>query len=177
MAAIYGAVAVTDTKLLATAALLRSQWADPASQYFYPINGADQQRGIGPLLGRYPGDVYDGDTDAQVGDHPWAVSTANFAELYYRLAKQITTAGTVPLDNLSTSFFSQVGVDASTTPAAAAAALQNAGDQMLQAVVFHSDHLELSEQFDATSGYEKSVSNLSWSYASFLSAVRAKNAI
>ena len=177
MAAIYGAIAVTDTKLLATAALLRSQWADPTSKYFYPINGADQQRGIGPLLGRYPGDVYDGDTDAQVGDHPWPVSTANFAEVYYRLAKQITTAGTVPLDNLSTNFFSQVGVDTSTTPAAAAAALQSAGDQMLQAVVFHSDHLELSEQLDATSGYEKSVSNLSWSYASFLSAVRAKNPI
>jgi glucoamylase len=48
---------------------------------------------------------------------------------------------------------------------------------MLQAVVFHSDHLELSEQFDATSGYERSVSNQSWSYASFLSAVRASNAI
>jgi len=45
------------------------------------------------------------------------------------------------------------------------------------AVVFHSDHLELSEQFDATSGYEKSVANLSWSYASFLSALRARNAI
>ena len=89
----------------------------------------------------------------------------------------ITTAGTVPLDANSASFFSQVGVDASTTPAAAAAALQSAGDQMLQAVIFHSDHLELSEQFDATTGYEKSVSNLSWSYASFLSAVRAKNAI
>ena len=174
MAAIYGAVALTDTKLLATAALLRSQWADPTSKYFYPINGADQQRGIGPLLGRYPGDVYDGDTDAQVGDHPWAVSTANFAELYYRLAKQITTGGTVPFDNLSTYFFSQVGVDAQTTPAVAAAALQGAGDQMLQAIMFHSDHLELSEQFDATSGYEKSVSNLSWSYASFLSAVRAR---
>jgi glucoamylase len=176
MAAIYGAVSVSDTKLLATAALLRSQWADPASPYFYPINGADQQRGLGPMLGRYPGDVYDGDTDALVGDHPWAVSTANFAELYYRLATQITTSGTVPLDNLSAGFFSQVRVDASTTPAAAAAALQSAGDQMLQAVLFHSDHLELSEQFDATSGYEKSVANLSWSYASFLSAVRAKNA-
>ncbi len=175
MAAIYGAIAVTDTKLLATAALLRSQWADPASEYFYPINGADQQRGIGPLLGRYPGDVYDGDTDAQVGDHPWAVSTANFAELYYRLAKQVTTAGTVPLDDLSASFFSQIGISASTTPAAAATALQAAGDQMLQAVVFHSDNLELSEQFDATTGYQKSVSNLSWSYASFLSAIRAKN--
>jgi glucoamylase len=176
-AAIYGAVAISDTKLLATAALLRSQWADPASKYFYPINGSDRQRGIGPMLGRYPGDVYDGDTDAQVGDHPWALSTANFAELCYRLAKEITTAGTVPLDSLSASFFGQIGVDASTTPAAAASALQSAGDQMLEAIVFHSDHLELSEQFDATSGYEKSVSNLSWSYASFLSAVRAKSAI
>jgi glucoamylase len=177
MAAVYGAVPVTDTRLLATAAQLRSQWADPGSKYFYPINGADSQRGIGPMLGRYPGDVYDGDTDAQVGDHPWAVSTANFAELYYRLAKQVTAAGTVPLDSLSAPFFSQVGVDASTTPAAAAAALSGAADQMLQAIVFHSDHLELSEQFDAVTGYEKSVSNLSWSYASFLSAVRARNAL
>jgi len=180
-AAIYGAVPVTDTKLLATAALLRSQWADPNSPNYYPINGADQQRGggpVGPLLGRYPGDTYDGDTaDPPVRDHPWAVSTANFAELYYRLAQQVTTTGTVPLDNLSASFFSQVGVDASTTPKAAAASLESHGDQMLQALVYHSDHLELSEQFDATSGFEKSVSDLSWSYASFLSAVRAKNAI
>jgi glucoamylase len=174
MAAIYGAVPVTDTKLLATAALLRSQWDDPNSIYNYQINQADQQRGIGPLLGRYPGDTYDGDNDAPADDHPWAVSTCNFAELYYRLASAITAAGAVPLDANSASFFSQAGIDAQTTPAAAAAALQSSGDQMLQAVIFHSDHLELSEQFDATTGYEKSVSNLSWSYASFLSAVRAR---
>ena len=175
LAAIHGAIPVTDTKLLATAALLRSQWADSNSPYFYPINGADQlQRGIGPMLGRYPGDVYDGNTDAQVGDHPWAVSTCALAELYYRLASAITTAGAVPLDPLSANFFSQLSVDAQTTPAAAVAALQAAGDKLLQAVVFHSDHYELSEQFDATSGYEKSVSDLSWSYASFLSAVRAR---
>jgi glucoamylase len=47
---------------------------------------------------------------------------------------------------------------------------------MLQALIFHSDSLELSEQFDATTGYEKSVSNLSWSYAAFLSAIRARAA-
>ena len=46
------------------------------------------------------GTCTDGDTDAEVGDHPFAVSTANFAELYYRLAGQVTTAGTVPLDSL-----------------------------------------------------------------------------
>ena len=178
-AAIYGAVPVTDTKLLATAALLRSQWADPSSpNSYYPINGADQQRGIGPLLGRYPGDTYDGDTaDEPVRGHPWAVSTANFAELYYQLAKQVTTTGSVPLDTLSAGFFSQIGVNISATPQQAAANLESHGDQMLQAVVLHSDHFELSEQFDASSGFEKSVSNLSWSYASFLSALRAKNAI
>jgi glucoamylase len=79
MAAVYGAEQVTDTRLLAHAARLRAQWAEPGA-YFYPINGYDAQRGIGPLLGRYPGDVYDGDTDAQIGDHPWALTTANFAE-------------------------------------------------------------------------------------------------
>ncbi|MGO6907432.1 glucoamylase, partial [Rhizobium ruizarguesonis] len=31
-------------------------------------------------------------------------------------------------------------------------------------------------QFDGTVGYEKSVRNLTWSYASFLSAVRARSA-
>jgi glucoamylase len=41
------------------------------------------------------------------------------------------------------------------------AALRAAGDQMRRAIVFHSDHLEPSEQFDATTGYEKSVASLS----------------
>ena len=61
-------------------------------------------------------------------------------------------------------------------PLDAAAALRAAGDAMLGAIVYHSDHFELSEQFDANTGYEKSVSNLSWSYAAFLSAMRARGA-
>ena len=176
-AAIYGAVPVTDDKLLATAARLRDQWADAASAYFYPINGDDAARGIGPLLGRYPGDVYDGDTDALAGDHPWALTTANFAELYYRLASCVSLSRTVPSTPLSAAFLAQAGISSATAPADAVAALRAAGDAMLQAIVFHSDHLELSEQFDATTGYEKSVSNLSWSYAAFLSAVRARSAL
>jgi glucoamylase len=70
-ASVYGAVPCTDTKMLATAGLLQQQWSDPASQNVYPINIADQARGIGPLFGRYPGDVYDGDVSQPVGDgHP-----------------------------------------------------------------------------------------------------------
>jgi glucoamylase len=175
-AAIYGAESVTDPRLLATAAQLRAQWTDPASSCYYPINGADAARGIGPLLGRYPGDIYDGDTDDKTRDHPWALTTANFAELYYRLAAAVTSAAAVPADPLAAPFLEQVGVSSSTIPAVAAEALRTAGDAMLQAIVFHSDHLELSEQFDAMTGFEKSVSDLSWSYAAFLSAIRARAA-
>jgi glucoamylase len=174
-ACIYGAVEPADPKLLASAARLRQQWEDPASAVFYPINGDDKGRGLGPLLGRYPGDTYDGDMqDAQRGDHPWALCTCNFAELYYRVAAAIDAGGVVSFDDgISREFFAQVGIAANARADQAAGLLRAAGDRMLRAVVFHSDHLELSEQFDGVSGYEKSVTNLTWSYAAFLSAVRA----
>ena len=174
-AAIYGAVPVTDTKLLATAAQLRSQWEEGGIA-FYPVNKADKESfGIGPMFGRYPGDVYDGDASHPVlGGHPWALSTCNVAELHYALAAEIKSSGRVPLDDLSAPFFAQSGIDASTDPAAAAAALTATGDAMVRAVVYHSDNLELSEQFDGATGWERSVHNLTWSYAAYLSAIRAR---
>jgi len=175
-ASIYGAVPCTDTKLLATAAQLRSQWADDDSPALYPINVVDRARGIGPLFGRYPGDTYDGDiADDITGDHPWALCTCNFAELYYTLGRQIAETNVVPLDQLSQPFFSQIGVTKNTSVADVVTALRQGGDAMLAAVIYHSDHLELSEQFDGVTGYEKSVKNLTWSYAAFLSAVRARS--
>jgi glucoamylase len=47
---------------------------------------------------------------------------------------------------------------------------------MLSAVIYHSNSFELSEQFDQATGYEKSVSNLTWSYAAFLLALGARAA-
>ena len=122
LSSIYGAVPVTDTKMLATAAQIRDQWSASSSPIAYPINAADQARTppigpIGPMLGRYPGDTYDGDTlDPAVVGHPWALCTANFARLYYALATAITQTQTMPLDNLSADFFGQVGISASTPP-------------------------------------------------------------
>lgn len=174
MAAIYGAVPVTDPRLLATAAQLRAQWADPASPIAYAVNAADAALGLGPMLGRYPGDVYDGDDDTSGTSHPWALCTANFAELYHRVATATAEAGALPILDVSRPFFAPLGIDETTPVADAVQGLRDAGDRMLRAVIHHSDHLELSEQFDGTTGYEKSVRNLSWSYAAFLSAVRAR---
>ncbi|HEY0238978.1 MAG TPA: glycoside hydrolase family 15 protein, partial [Friedmanniella sp.] len=98
-AAVYGAVGVTDTKVLATADQLLAHWSDPSSPDVYPVNLADAARGRGPLLGRYPGDQYDGGSDS-LGNHPWALCTANVAELCFRLATEIQTSGAVPLDDL-----------------------------------------------------------------------------
>jgi len=53
--------------------------------------------------------------------------------------------------------------------------LRDAGDKMLDSVVYHSNHLELSEQFDKSTGFEKSVENLTWSYSAFLNALRARS--
>ncbi len=176
-ASVYGAIPFTDTKLLATAGQLWRQWADGSSPHVYQINLADRELRLGPLLGRYPGDFYDGDTSAPVpGGHPWALCTSNFAELYYGVANEISRSQTVPVDAMSTEFFGQVGITPATSAADAVTALRNAGDAMLQAVIYHSDNLELSEQFDGTTGYEKSVRDLTWSYAAFLSAVRRRNA-
>ena len=83
----------------------------------------------------------------------------------------------MPQDALAAPFLTLVEVTSATAPADIVTALRAGGDRMLRALIFHSNHLELSEQFDASSGYEKSVSNLSWSYAAFLSAVRARKAI
>lgn len=172
-ACIYGAVPCTDTKMLATAALLRSAWADPSSDRAYPINLADAASGLGPMFGRYPGDTYDG-AGGGLGEHPWALCTANMAQLHYLLASEIADSGSVPLDALSEPFFAQLGITNTTTAQDTAAALVKAGDDMLFAVISHSDHLELSEQYDGITGYEKSVRDLTWSYAAYLSAVRTK---
>lgn len=180
-AAVYGAVSCTDPKLLATAARVREQYV--SGEYAYPINGADEALGIGPLIGRYPGDVYDGDVgkDRAAGQrgHPWALCTANLAELCYRVAHEFRTGNGVGWDELTGPFFAPLDLDQATVDDHAAAGrvadtLRDAGDRMLRAIVYHSDHYELSEQFDAWTGYEKSVTNLTWSYAAFLSAVRAR---
>jgi glucoamylase len=175
MAAIYGALDPADVRVLATASHIWSQWADPSfTATAYPINAQDSAAGIGPLLGRFPQDTYDGDLmDEDVG-HPWPICTSAFAELYYRLANSIENTKTLPWNNESETFFSQVGITRGSGWQESSRALRNAGDRMLKAIVAHSDHLELSEQFDRVTGYEKSVSNLTWSYASFLSAARAR---
>ena len=173
MAAIYGDLDCIDSRVLATASKLRRTFMD-----MYPINKNDKSQDIGPLIGRYPEDTYDGDLAEQPNEgHPWAPCTCNMAEYYYRVAKKLMDAGNFSVDDTNKSFYEDFGIAASTTIDNVRGMLVDAADSMLRAVIYHSDNLELSEQFDRYTGYEKSVRNLTWSYASYLSAIRARKAL
>lgn len=131
-------------------------------------------RDLACLLGPSPS-AEPADTTPANG-HPWAVCTCNFAQLYYSLANAIATGTSVPTDPLALGFFAQIGISdpGALPPSNLVQALRAAGDRMLNAVVYHSDRLSLSEQFDQGTGYEKSVVDLTWSYGAFLSAVRTR---
>lgn len=174
LACVYGdGISCSDPQLLSTAAQVRAQWAAGGAAA-YPINVADAQGGIGPLIGRYLGDQYDGLSLTSATGHPWAVCTCTFAQLYYKLAAAINGGEGVPSDPLATEFLGQVGVTAATPAPQVVSALRAAGDSMLNAVIYHSNFFELSEQFDQATGFERSVSNLTWSYAAFLLALAAR---
>lgn len=174
LACIYGdGLSPTDPRLLSTAAQVRAQWG-PGGADEYPVNTADAAAGIGPLIGRYLGDEYDGLSLTSNTGHPWAVCTCAFAQLYYTVAAAIDGGAPVPDDPLATTFLDQVGVAPGTAPSEVSSALRSAGDSVLAAVIYHSNRFELSEQFDQGTGFERSVANLTWSYAAFLSAVAAR---
>jgi glucoamylase len=109
LACVYGAgIEPTDPELLSTAAQVRAQWS-PGGPAAYPINAADSAIGLGPVLGRYLGDEYDGLSLTSDTGHPWAVCTCGFAQLYYELASAISGGATVPSDQLAAEFLQQVG--------------------------------------------------------------------
>jgi glucoamylase len=175
MACLYGdGIECDDPHLLSTAAAIRDHWTNGAAAY--PINAADGEIGLGPLIGRYADDGYDGDDTGIASGHPWVVCTCNFAQLYYCLANAIADGAQVPSDPLANEFFAQIGIGnaGALAPMEVIQTLRAAGDKMLNAVVYHSDRLSLSEQFDQATGYEKSVVDLTWSYGAFLSAVRTR---
>jgi glucoamylase len=178
MGAVYGNLKTSDPRLLSNAAVVWDNF-----RTLYSINHWGYSHGLGPVIGRYPEDEYDGTVTEQPNiGHPWPVCTALFAEYYYRVARELKSDKVVTVDDLSRRFYEQIGFTpsngsyASGSPqfAEALQKLEAAGDGMLNAVLCHSDNLEIGEQFDRYSGYAKSVRNLTWSYATFLSAVRAK---
>ena len=137
-------------------------------------------RGVG--IGRYPEDKYDGYSSEGEGN-PWVLATNGFAEFFYKLRNRYRSKGEITVSQLNRSFFKEMGFTfplgkiRKTEPLfeQVLKKLQEEGDQYFERVKFHADSDgQMSEQMNRWSGYQQGARDLTWSYASFLTALRMR---
>ncbi|KAF2664273.1 hypothetical protein BT63DRAFT_379173 [Microthyrium microscopicum] len=158
-------------------------------QQTYPIatsQTVDNNGGaLGIPIGRYPEDVYNGDGTSPNGGNPWFLATAAMAELFYRAASEINDAKTLTVTNTSLAFYNYFAPNANLTVTqyasstanfvTAVASLEGWGDAFMRLIKFHGGQSgHLSEEYDRNTGYETGAADLTWSYASVLTAALAR---
>lgn len=177
-----------------TAVLLAVLHADGADDFYSPVDSrvlstlekqisafdslyTVNRKGYGAVaMGRYPEDRYDGLTTGGQGN-PWFLTTAAVAELHYRAARRIEAAGEFRRDTLNADFLNAVGAPQrilsfqGAEKKQLAAKIRSRGDAFLSRASFHGfPDGRLSEQIHRDSGYMQGASDLTWSYASYLTA-------
>ncbi|MBC7743217.1 MAG: glycoside hydrolase family 15 protein [Bdellovibrionaceae bacterium] len=139
-----------------------------------------------PAIGRFSDDVY-------FGGNPWYMTTAAFAEFYFRVALEIKNAKEIQVNELNLSFLQNSlsqhkGLEPelllnsgelisiqSAKGQRLLASLQHRGDTFLETLrKYTGSGGEMSEQFDRQAGVPISAPDLTWSYAGFLSAIEAR---
>jgi glucoamylase len=139
----------------------------------YPINA----KGFGAVaIGRYPEDVYDGYTTGGTGN-PWFLTTAAIAEIHYTVAKQLA-ASTAPFvrDGLNYEFLDAVGAPTRADyrgfdKSDLVRRIHERGDAFLRRACFHTlPDGHISEQINRNTGFMQGARDLTWSYASYLTA-------
>jgi glucoamylase len=134
----------------------------------YAVNTNDTNSGLpGVLYGRYGGDSY-------AGGNPWVLSTAALGSLFYRAAISVLQVG-VPNATAIAAWETAINVTSLPTTAPALAAVFAAqGDGVLLRLRAHviSNQLHLDEQIDRNTGVQLSATDLTWSYAEVLNAMR-----
>ena len=143
----------------------------------WPIN-EDTIQGQPASLGRYPEDVY-------MGGHPWYLTTAGAAEqLYYALA-QWENVGSLEVTDVSLSFLHDLASDVVAVGTykkgtyeyrRITAAVRALADGYLSLVQRYTpEDGSMAEQFSKDDGRPLSATDLTWSYASLLTAKAARD--
>lgn len=139
---------VNDEWILASAQKLEERFQD-----LYAVN---RNSSLATAIGRYPEDVYDGHGFS--GGNPWFLATNAYAELYCRAADEL-------LEGRSAGQASEVERSQN---------LRESGIAYLDRVLYHmGKDGHMSEQFSRKNGFMQGAVDLSWSYASYLTAYMA----
>lgn len=143
---------------------------------FYGIN-SDKDSGSALAVGRYPEDVYyDGNA--------WYLCTLAAAELLYDALYQWNVTGSINVTSVSLPFFQALS---SSVETGSYASSSNEYTNLTDAVKTYADGFvtivqkytptngSLNEQFNKTTGDALSAIDLTWSFASFITAARARD--
>ncbi|KAK6543641.1 glycoside hydrolase 15 protein [Orbilia ellipsospora] len=177
-----GVYSYTNDQILASAYQIATSFLD-----IYPIASTKKDKNGNPLgmpIGRYPEDVYDG-TGTSRGN-PWYLATAAMAELFYNAAAAYTAAGTITVTPTSEKFWKYFAPPAdatlnrkytngSHTFKEMVRALQGWGDMWMRTVQHWAPaDGRFPEEFDRETGQSVGAADLTWSYASFITAGAAR---
>lgn len=139
---------------------------------------------LGIPIGRYPEDVYNG-VDTSLGN-PWFLTTAAMSEFMYRSSTAFSAAGSIAVTNTSLPFwtFYAAGQNlaAGTTYASGTAqftamvqGLQGWGDAYMRTIKYYAPaNGHLTEEINRNTGVSQGALDLTWSYASVLTAAFAR---
>jgi glucoamylase len=172
-----------DDRVLATAVAVRQAFVDT-----YPINqtvsdGAGES--MEPAIGRYPEDKYNGANDT--GGNPWILTTAAFAQHAFHTRSQFASTGSISVTDLNLPYLMHaLAADGSSAALTTGETIRSSdprfnaiidgltavGDGYLRRVRHHAAaDGSLSEQFKASNGTMTGAVDLTWSYASLLTAL------
>lgn len=165
---------LSQSYILSTAARM-----EEAFRNLYPINKSFPD--MGPAIGRYPEDVYDGVGFS--GGNPWFLSTFGMGEFYCTLAEGLMKQGGVRFDRVSLNFYRRLMPSLQNSPGLQQSQqefwtlvqkLREKGQSYIQRALFHGGaDRHYSEQFDGGNGYRRGARDLTWSYAASLRAHRS----
>lgn len=142
---------------------------------------------LGIPIGRYPEDVYNGTGTEQNGGNPWYLTTAAIAQFLWATSAEYTADGNINVTQTSKPFFDyfapdvglQVGTYANDTTQFSSTidSLNGWGDAFMRTVKTYTPaDGSLSEEYNRNTGSPQGCVDLTWSYASILTAAfeRAK---
>ena len=158
-----GTHSVLDPKAQATLAALENLFDAE-----YAIN-IKRPRERGPAMGRYANDAY-------FGGNPWYLATLAAAEFYFGLVIALLSSGVMPETNENERFRRRlIAADGARRNTDFAAAALERGDTFMRTVQAYTPaSVDLSEQFDRTTGAQTSAKHLAWSYAAFITAAASR---
>jgi glucoamylase len=172
----------TDDRILVTAIALEKTFSK-----IYRINDAaifPAAKKMGPAIGRYPEDIYDGIATSQ--GNPWILLTAGMAEHLYQVARDLQSQGRLTITDLNFEFYRgvlpvgdlKIGEQMTVTDlrfAQIQQGLRDKADLYLRRVQFQaSPDGGFSEEIQRDTGAPRGARDLTWNYAAIITALNLR---